>query len=111
AADLVLFPSRIECSPLVLFEAMAAGKPFAATPAGNAEEIITWSGGGVLIPGSQAADGSTTTTPYEVARTLETLIHDPDLRARLGARGHEAWRARFTFDRIAGQYETLYQQL
>jgi glycosyltransferase involved in cell wall biosynthesis len=111
AADLVLFPSRIECSPLVLFEAMAAGKPFAATPAGNAGEIIEWSGGGILIPGSQAADGSTTTTPDAVARGLETLMNDPDLRAQLGRKGHEAWRARFTFDRIAGEYEALYQQL
>ena len=48
AADLFVFASRIEYSPLVLFEAAAAGTPFLTVPVGNADEIVRWTGGGVL---------------------------------------------------------------
>ena len=49
-ADLFLFPSNIECSPLVLFEAMASKTPFLTTDVGNAKEIIEWTNGGELLP-------------------------------------------------------------
>ncbi|HSH65442.1 MAG TPA: glycosyltransferase family 4 protein, partial [Bacteroidia bacterium] len=42
AADLFLFPSQIECSPIVLFEAMAGKTPFLSTDVGNVREIIEW---------------------------------------------------------------------
>jgi glycosyltransferase involved in cell wall biosynthesis len=45
SADLFLFPSNIECSPLVLFESMASGLPFMTTAVGNSVEIVDWSGG------------------------------------------------------------------
>ena len=48
AADLFLFPSLIECSPLVLFEAAAAGTPFIATDVGNSREIAEWTGAGLI---------------------------------------------------------------
>ena len=49
-ANLFLFPSNIECSPIVLFEAMASKTPFLATDVGNIKEIIGWSNGGLLLP-------------------------------------------------------------
>ncbi|HWY37015.1 MAG TPA: glycosyltransferase family 4 protein, partial [Bacteroidia bacterium] len=42
-ANLFLFPSNIECSPIVLFEAMAAKTPFLVTNVGNSSEIAEWS--------------------------------------------------------------------
>ncbi|MCC6600856.1 MAG: glycosyltransferase family 4 protein, partial [Crocinitomicaceae bacterium] len=49
-ADLFIFPSMIECSPIVLFESMAAKTPFFVTDVGNAAEIVSWSGGGWIMP-------------------------------------------------------------
>ncbi len=49
-ADLFLFPSNLECSPIVLFECMASKTPFITTDVGNAQEIIKWSDGGILLP-------------------------------------------------------------
>ena len=40
--DFFLFTSRLECSPLVLFETSAAGLPFYSTKVGNSEEISKW---------------------------------------------------------------------
>jgi TctA family transporter len=50
AADLFLFPSRIECSPIVLFECLASHTPFLTTDVGNAAEIVSWTGAGELLP-------------------------------------------------------------
>jgi glycosyltransferase involved in cell wall biosynthesis len=49
-ADLFLFPSHIECSPIVLFEAMASKTPFLITDVGNAREILSWTNGGDILP-------------------------------------------------------------
>ena len=49
-ADLFVFASKVEYSPLVLFESAAAGTPFLTVPAGNAREIVRWTGGGWLCP-------------------------------------------------------------
>ena len=57
AADLFAFASRIEYSPLVLFEAAAAGTPFLSVPVGNAREIAEWTGGGRSVPLSRTPQG------------------------------------------------------
>jgi glycosyltransferase involved in cell wall biosynthesis len=49
AANLFVFASHVEYSPLVLFEAAAAGTAFLASPAGNSQEIVNWTGGGRVI--------------------------------------------------------------
>jgi glycosyltransferase involved in cell wall biosynthesis len=58
AADLFVFASKIEYSPLVLFETAAAGTPFLSVEVGNASEIARWTGAGVMCP--SAVDGRAT---------------------------------------------------
>lgn len=111
SADLFVFGSSIECSPLVLFEAMAAGLPFVTTPVGNAQEIVGWGHGGVTVPAQQNDDGFTIAQPKTMARAITALFHDAQQLARLSAAGRQAWRDRFTFEGIALQYEQLYTQL
>lgn len=111
AADLFLFGSNVEYSPLVLFEAMAAGLPFVTTACGNASEIIAWSGGGVLVPSNRREDGTVHASPADFSLAVESLLSDSDRRARLGRSGREAWRSRFTWDAIAQKYEKLYTSL
>ena len=110
-ADLFLFPSQIECSPLVLFESMASRTPFLTTPAGNAAEIIEWSHGGKLLPSVTLADGRVRADVDPSARMLETMARNPDERRKLAEAGFAAWRERFTWDIVTSQYETLYQNL
>jgi glycosyltransferase involved in cell wall biosynthesis len=111
AADLFVFGSHLECSPLVLFEAVASKTPFISTACGNAEEIATWTGGGVIVPTTRNGDGTVTANPYDMARTIEVLVRDRDRRESIAEAGFNAWRERFTWDHIAGQYEKLYQTL
>lgn len=112
-ADLLLFPSWIECSPLVLFEASAARTPFLVTDVGNASEIIRWTGGGRLLPGVRSNDreGSVQADVEAGARSLDDLMTDHQAREQMAASAHEAWLRHFTWSRIAEQYEHLYSSL
>lgn len=111
AADLFVFGSNVECSPLVLFEAMASGTPFATTACGNAEEIAQWGHGGIVVPTRQLSDGRVTSDPSIMARAIEEIIRDPETRHGLAQDGHRAWLQRFTWEGIVAQYEQLYSQI
>lgn len=50
AAHLLLLPSRADCTPMVLTEAMAHGTPVIATDTGGVGTLIRVSGGGRLMP-------------------------------------------------------------
>jgi len=113
AADLLLFPSWIECSPLVLFEAAASCTPFLVTDVGNASEIVGWTGGGRLLPGKRSNDreGSIHADVRAGASLLDAMIEDEDTRARMAESAHQAWQSYFTWSRITDQYERLYECL
>jgi glycosyltransferase involved in cell wall biosynthesis len=111
ASDVFLFLSNLECSPIVLFEAAAAGAPFVASPAGNASEIARWTGGGVVTDAETRPDGLVLPSVRSAAAHLAALAADPERRRSLGEAGREAWRRQFTWGAIAGEYLDLYEQL
>jgi glycosyltransferase involved in cell wall biosynthesis len=106
-ADLFVFASKIEYSPLVLFEAAAAGTPFISVPVGNAEEIARWTGAGVICPARRDRLGHTRVSPRQLAQEMARLIDDEGLRRVLAARGREAWRSKFNWKAIAASYESV----
>lgn len=109
AADLFLFPSMIECSPIVLFESMASHTPFVTNVVGNAKEIISWSNGGVLLPTTIDAAGYSRTDIAGAAKVVTELYHDAAKRATLADAGYLAFEGKFTWDKIADQYAALYK--
>jgi glycosyltransferase involved in cell wall biosynthesis len=111
AADLFLFPSNIECSPLVLFESMASRTPFLTTDVGNASEIATWSGGGLLLPTYTNGKGYSRADINGSASMLEEMYENSVRREELAASGYSAWIERFTWEKIAASYEGLYSRL
>ena len=109
AADLFVFASNIEYSPLVLFEAAAAGTAFLTVPVGNAEEIARWTGAGIICPADKDMRGYTRAAPETLAREIACAIENPARLEELGAAGRAAWEARYTWDHITGQYEAILQ--
>lgn len=106
-ADLFVFASKVEYSPLVLFESAAAGTPFLTVPVGNAAEIVRWTGGGWLCPADVDDRGYTKVSPTVLAREMEKGIRSPDTLRKLGEAGREAWLDRFTWAKIAESYELI----
>jgi len=135
SADLFLFPSNIECSPVVLFECMASKLPFLTTTAGNAVEIVRWSNGGEILPTKE----NTNLENYFISKTkkllkllmgkidnnyhfckanvngsvkiLEKLYTNKERLRQLGENGYRAWEKKFTWEKISKQYENLYEKL
>jgi glycosyltransferase involved in cell wall biosynthesis len=110
-SDLFVFASNIEYSPLVLYEAAAAGLPFLTVPVGNASEIAHWTGGGIVCPAPRDDHGYTRVEPSVLAREISRLAEDRTLLVALGQAGREAWARRFTWDKIADRYEAIFVRL
>jgi glycosyltransferase involved in cell wall biosynthesis len=106
-ADLFVFASKVEYSPLVLFEAAAAGTPFLTVPVGNSREIVRWTGGGWICPAEVDERGYTKASPAVLAREMEKAVRSPEYLRRLGEAGRRAWQEHFTWAKIAQSYERI----
>ncbi|MBP0598387.1 glycosyltransferase family 4 protein [Herbaspirillum sp. LeCh32-8] len=110
-ADLFVFASLIEYSPLVLFEACAAGLPFLTVPVGNSREIVEWTQGGELCPAPVDGQGFTRVDPQVLGAHIARLAADPARLAELSANGRRAWQEHYNWDTISRQYEALFSRL
>lgn len=99
AMDVFTLASVTEGFPNVVLEAMAAGKPIAATRVGGIPELIASGEDGVLVP---PADGPA------LAQALLGLLRDPSEAADLGARAREKVRKDFSMQGMMDRYENLY---
>ncbi|MDY6984483.1 MAG: glycosyltransferase family 4 protein, partial [Pseudomonadota bacterium] len=81
---------------LKIFEALAMGKAIVSTTVG-AEGLPLEDGKHLVL-----AD-----TPEAFARQVLNLVKDPALRARLGRAGRELVQARYSWQRVAGDFEAL----
>lgn len=111
AADLFLFPSNIECSPIVLFEAAASKTPFLATDVGNSKEIATWTQAGEILPTVIDEKGNSNAKIKESIKMLNDIYLDSEKRKKLSESGFENWNKNFTWNAITLQYEKLYKSL
>lgn len=104
AADLGLFTSEVESFCLSILELMAFGRPSVATRVGGIPEVVRHGVNGLLVP----------TGPGDVeglARCLEELIGDPELRASLGDAARRRARENFSAAAIVPRYEALYRRV
>ena len=109
AADIFLFLSNVECSPLVLFEAAASETPFVTADVGNAREIAEWTGGGVVVPTESMSDGRKKADTAAAARLVADMLAHPEQAAALGRSGRRHWMESFSWETIAEKYEAVYR--
>jgi glycosyltransferase involved in cell wall biosynthesis len=102
ACDLFALPSIEEPFGLVYAEAMAMKRPVVGLRNGGTPEVVDHEKSGLLsTPGD--IDG--------LAANLLTLIRDPALRARLGDHGRQQVEQRFAAQRLARDFEALYERM
>ena len=106
-ADLFVFASRTEYSPLVLFESAAGGTPFLSVPVGNAEEIAEMTGGGIICPAEKDAFNNTRVDPDLLAQEMKKSMNSPELLSTLGSQSHQIWKEKYTWSMIADLYEKV----
>ncbi|MFC4078058.1 N-acetyl-alpha-D-glucosaminyl L-malate synthase BshA [Salinithrix halophila] len=101
-ADLLLLPSAKESFGLVALEAMACGVPTVGSNAGGLPEVVADGETGFL-----SGIGEVEAMADHAIR----LLSDPDLYRRFSEMGLERARDRFCAEKIADQYEDLYQRV
>lgn len=103
ATDVLLHPTRMDAFPTALLEAAAASVPVIASAVGGIPEIVVDRQTGLLL-GAPATAG-------ELARHLELLLGDADLRAALGARARERFEREFTAERWVARLRRVYDDV
>jgi glycosyltransferase involved in cell wall biosynthesis len=101
AADIAILSSDNEGTPVWLIEASAAGLPAVATRVGGVSDVVRPDTGVLVRAGDHAG----------LAAGLAELAHNPELRARMGARGRAHVLRHFSIERLLGDLEGLYDEL
>lgn len=103
ACSLLALPSAQENAPLVIAQAMAAGKPVVATRVGGVAEMVGEEcERGLLIPVGDVE---------QLARSMLSLLQDPGLRERMGQASRRFARQNYHPDRVAGQTAQAYREI
>jgi glycosyltransferase involved in cell wall biosynthesis len=101
AADLFVLSSHTEGSPLVLFEAMAAGLPIIATSVGGVPEVVENGSTAMLVPAGDA---------QRLAGVLRELVNSRERAAALGAAAYDSLR-RFSPEKYSTRLANLYRNV
>jgi glycosyltransferase involved in cell wall biosynthesis len=99
AADVAVFPSRLEGFGIVTIEAMACETPVVATTAHL--------DGGHIDPDENALVASAG-EPDDIAATIEQLLEDPEQRARIAENGRLRVQRDYTTDRLREIFAEIY---
>jgi glycosyltransferase involved in cell wall biosynthesis len=101
-AAIVCLPSYQEGLPTALTEAAACARPVVTCDVRGCREVVSDEDNGLLVP---ARD------PAALARALERLILDPQLRSRMGGRGRERAVREFSLEHVIAETVALYRKL
>ncbi len=101
-ADLVLLTSRQETAPVVVAEAMAAGRPVVATAVGGVPYMVADGQTGLL---AQPGDAS------GLAEAAIALVRDPVRRSAFGRAARTAAERRFRLAAVVERTLALYESL
>lgn len=101
AFDLFVLSSRTEGTPMVLFEAMAAGTPIVATAVGGVPDVVTSHEALLLKAGDTAG----------LARAIRSVHVDAPAAAERACRARERLTRDFGPGPWLARYETIYRSL
>jgi glycosyltransferase involved in cell wall biosynthesis len=101
ASDVYVMPSRWETFGLVFLEAMNYSLPILSTMTQAIPEVVEHSVSG-LLSANEDAPG--------LARNMEKLIMNAELRGQLGKHGHQRLRAQFSYEEFIHSHLALYRE-
>lgn len=102
-ADIFVFPTyHQEGLPYSVLESLASGTPVITTRIGNIPDAVQHGVEGLLVEEKN---------PAAVAEALAELLSDPALLEKMSGKCRQTARERFTVDRLARDFSSLYRQL
>ena len=100
-ASLFVLPTREDCFPLVVLEAMAAGLPVVSTREGGIPDEVEDGITGILCEKGN---------PAALAEAVGALLANPELRERMGSEGRSRYEAHFTASQFEKRLLTILQR-
>ncbi len=110
-ADMFVFLSNIEASPLVIFEAAAAETPFVATAAGNISELAEWLGSGIVVKSHPQPNGRVKADKMDAMWKITRMAHNQQMRTKMGQSGRKTWEQKYTWKKLTQDYIDLYLKI
>jgi glycosyltransferase involved in cell wall biosynthesis len=101
-ATAVVHPAHYEGLPTVLLEAMACARPVVATAISGALDVVEDGVNGLLVPPH---------APDQLAQAIFRLLKNPELGQQIGIAARQTIEARYSWQVVAQDYITQYQQL
>lgn len=98
-SDIVMLTSNYEACPLVVIEAMAAGKPVVASNVGGVSSLVDEGVTGYLYDLSDE---------QKAAQRIIDLLLDKNLRTKMGRDAGERYRSYFTLEKMVKKYSELF---
>jgi glycosyltransferase involved in cell wall biosynthesis len=102
ASDVILLPSHREPFGIVILEGMFSGKPVLVSASGGITEIVTNDREGIVFPARDVA---------ALARGIQLLVRDPELRRRLGEEAYRTAHRRFLLSKTISDTEAYYLEI
>ncbi|HKV75084.1 MAG TPA: glycosyltransferase [Gemmatimonadales bacterium] len=100
AFDCFVLSSRTEGTPIVLFEAMAAGTPIVAAAVGGVPDVITTTEGWLAPPGDAAS----------LAGAIREALADPAARAARTGAAAERLRTTYSVENWVANHAAIYRE-
>jgi len=101
-SSFLVLPTFEDNCPMVVLEAMASGLPVAASRVGGIPDLIEDGKDGLLFEPGDIED---------LARCIERLIHNPEVRSGLANAARETAYKRFHSEIIAREHVRIYKEL
>jgi len=101
AFDVFILSSRTEGTPIVLFEAIAAGVPVVATSVGGVPDVVG-QGGAIIVPSED---------PDALGAAIDQVLSKPDAAAERNDAAVTALAERYGLDPWLDRYLALYRAL
>lgn len=102
SSDIGILPSHEEGFSNAILECMAAGLPMIVTDVGGNSEAVQHGKTGIVVPPHN---------PDELAKALEELLADEQIRNRYGKAGKRYQEVNFSLEACVQSYEELYSSL
>ena len=100
-ADLIILPSNYEGLPIVLIEAMCAGKPIVASRVGGVPEIVTDGVNGFAVDN----------TTDDFCEKIDLILTNDDMRKRMGENSFSFYEKNLAPEKMVDSYQELYNTI
>jgi glycosyltransferase involved in cell wall biosynthesis len=101
SCDAFIYPSSTSTWGMGPTEAMAASKPVIISKRAGVSEIVQDGVNGMVIDCA---------SPEEIARKVELLINNPELRQKMGQRAYEYIKSNLSWEKYAQRVENVFQE-